>query len=94
MGDCTDAHRIAAKLRAIDHKHQLKEKPQMGRYTLLTITSEGSRPAGAFDAPTLQEACAIHINAWHRRPSCHAVVLVAPCGARYSYDASALEVGK
>jgi len=87
---CPDAVRIAAKIRAIEEKH--RQRPAMARYSLFIVSPKGYTHLGAFDAPSVRDACRQHIKAWHSRATSFAVVMRAPDGKRYSYQDSVQEV--
>lgn len=90
---CPDAARIAAKMRLIDAKYEQAPEPAMARYSVFMLTRRGYTHCATISAPSLRDACRQHIKAWHSRITSCAVVMRAPSGKRYSYEASVREVG-
>ena len=86
-----DAERIAGKILAI---RDSRSKPAIARYNVFMVTSRGSTHCATIEALTLRDACQQHVRAWHSRMTSVAVVMRAPCGRRFSYADSVLEVAK
>lgn len=64
----------------------------MHEYTLMRVSMDGEKVVGRFAADDTKDACRRHMDAWNRRETSHAIILVLPNGTRHSYRDSAVYV--